>query len=402
MVAPRLSITVLAVVISSVLLQGCKKPQPAPPPPPTVTTAQPIHKSVTDYAYFTGRTEALASVDLRARVQGFLQSVNFVDGADVKKGALLFEIDPAPFKADLDRTKATLQRNQAAFENAQFNYKRNKEAYDKQVATDVELINATAARDEASANVLAAKAAVEQAKINLSYTKVSAPIDGRMSRHLVDVGNLVGGSEATLLGTIVSQDPMYAYFNVSERNLQKHRQGAKEYREEMKREGKKPVAVAEVPIGLGLTGEKGYPHTGRLDYVDNRVDSSTGTIQVRGVWTNKDRILLPGMFSRIRLPIGKEENALLITDRALGADQSGRFLLIVNDQNIVEYRKVTVGAVVDGMRVILTGLKSEDWVIVEGIQRARPGAKVTPQKQVDQTIQAGQAATTQPSTKPAN
>ena len=361
---------VVAIVALTLMSTGCQeKNKYVPPPPPAVTVSRPVQQAVTDYMEFTGTTEALELVEIRARVEGYLESIHFKDGAKVKRGALLFVIDPKPFQAKLGEAKAGLLIRQAELKLAETTLKRKEGAFKDKAVSEVEVIQARAEQDKARAAVEAAQAAMETTRLNLSYTKIHAPISGRMGRNLVDVGNLVGANERTLLATIVQDDPIYAYFNASERDLLQHRQKRRE-REVGADENNAPNAY------LGLANEEGYPHEGRVDYIDNRVNADTGTIQLRAVFPNSDGVLLPGLFARIRIPASEPHTALLVPDRALGTDQQGRFLLVVNDKNVVEYRTVKIGAKVEGVRVIESGISSADRVIVNGIQRARPGATV--------------------------
>ncbi len=361
---------VVAIVALTLMSTGCQeKNKYVPPPPPAVTVSRPVQQAVTDYIEFTGTTEALELVEIRARVEGYLESIHFKDGAKVKRGALLFVIDPKPFQAKLGEAKAGLLIRQAELKLAETTLKRKEGAFKDKAVSEVEVIQARAEQDKARAAVEAAQAAMETTRLNLSYTKIHAPISGRMGRNLVDVGNLVGANERTLLATIVQDDPIYAYFNASERDLLQHRQKRRE-REVGVDENNAPNAY------LGLANEEGYPHEGRVDYIDNRVNADTGTIQLRAVFPNSDGVLLPGLFARIRIPTSEPHTALLVPDRALGTDQQGRFLLVVNDKNVVEYRTVKIGAKVEGVRVIESGISSADRVIVNGIQRARPGATV--------------------------
>ncbi len=353
-------------------ISGCdQKNTYVPPPPPVVTVEKPRQQSVTNYAEFTGTTVAVETVELRARVEGYLHSMHFLSGANVNKGDLLFVIDPKPFQARLDETTSDLAIRQAELKLAETTLKRKEGALKDKAISEVEAIEARAQRDKAAAAVEAARAAVETAHLNLSYTKIHAPISGRIGRNLVDVGNLVGADESTLLAIIVKDDPIYTYFSVSERELM--------YYHKIKHNGEALSAAEKVvPLYLGLSNDRGYPFKGNIDYMDNRIDAATGTIQLRGVFPNADHTLLPGLFARIRIPVETMENALVVPDIALGADQQGRFLLVVNDQNQVEYRPVETGTLVKGMRVIKKGITSEDRVVVKGVQRARPGIAVTP------------------------
>ena len=383
------SAAVAAAVAAGFLLAvcGCKRSKPAPPPPPpVVTVAQPVQKTVTDYDDFTGHTQALATVELRPRVQGFLKSLHFKAGAMVKKGQLLFVIDPAPFEAKAAKARADVSRRKAALKNATWELKSKQTLRKQGTISEKEVINATAARDQAKADVSAAEAELQEAELDLSYTRIKAPIGGLMSRTLVDVGNLVGASGPTLLATIVHIQPIYAYFNISERDVLEYMRMA---REDSKKTGKPtrgPVAY------LGLSSEKGFPHKGRLDYAANQVDASTGTIQVRGIFPNKERMLIPGLFCRVRIPVCERKDALLVSDRALGADQGGKYLLVVNEKNVVEHRPVKVGAMTRGLRVITEGLKPGEWVIVNGLQRVRPGIVVNAQRQAAAGDGSGPAA----------
>jgi RND family efflux transporter MFP subunit len=314
---------------------------------------------------------AIETVELRARVEGYLQSMHFSAGASVNQGDLLFVIDPKPFQARLDEATSDLAIRQAELELAETTLKRKEGALKDRAISEVEAIEARAQRNKAAAAVAAANATVETARLYLSYTNIYAPISGRIGRNLVDVGNLVGADESTLLATIVKDDPIYSYFNVSERDLMNY--------QNIKYNGDRGNGEKDViPVYLGLSNERGYPFKGHVDYVDNRVDANTGTIQVRAVFPNPDHVLLPGLFARIRVPVDIRENALLVPDSALGADQQGRFVLVVNDQNTVDYLAVETGALIQGMRVIKDGVKPGDRVIVKGVQRARPGIAVTP------------------------
>ncbi len=367
---------VAALIILSFLLiiaiTACdQKNTYVPPPPPVVTVERPSQQSVTDYEEFTGTTVAVETVELRARVEGYLQSMHFSAGANVNQGDILFVIDPRPLQARLDANTSDLAIRQAELKLAETTLKRKEGALKDKAISEVDAIEARAQRDKAAASVDAAKAAVETARLNLSYTKIHAPISGRISRNLVDVGNLVGADESTLLATIIKDDPIYTYFNVSERDLLNYRKSKRNWD---RSNGEDEI----IPLYMGLSNERGYPFKGRVDYLANRIDAATGTIQLRGVFPNPDHVLLPGLFARIRVPIATNQDALLVPDNALGADQQGRFVLVVNSQNMVEYRAVETGSLIQGMRVIKDGITPEDMVIVNGVQRARPGIAVTP------------------------
>lgn len=361
-----------ALIFLAFPLSGCsRKNEFAPPPPLEVTVTKPLQKPLTDYADFSGNVEASASVEIRARVEGYLEKMLFAPGARVKQGELLFQIDARPYQAKLDEARGDLARRLAEQKNAEAALKRKEAALKNNAISEIDVIQARADFDVARGNVQSAQATVETAELNLSYTKIRAPIPGRISRNLVDVGNLVGATERTLLATIVKDDPIYAYFNVSERDLLLYQERKDRIESPAKRDGKGRVF-------LGLAGRQDYPFEGRIDYTDNRLERSTGTIQVRGVFANPEQMLYPGMFARIRVPVGTREKALLVPDAAIGSDQRGDYLFTVNAQNVVEYKPVRTGALVGDLRVIESGIASEDLFIVSGLQRARPGLKVKP------------------------
>lgn len=367
----RMVLCILIAILTATVIGCDQKNTYVPPPPPMVTVEKPHQQNVTNYAEFTGTTVAVETVELRARVEGYLESMHFSAGANVKQGDLLFVIDPKPFQARLDEATSDLTIRQAELELAETTLKRKEGALKDRAISEVEAHEAKAQRNKAAASVAAAKAAVETAQLYLSYTNIYAPVSGRIGRNLVDVGNLVGADESTLLATIVNDDPIYTYFNVSERDLMNYHN--------IKQNGDRGNGNNDIiPVYLGLSNERGYPFKGYVDYVDNRVDADTGTIQVRAVFQNPDRVLLPGLFARIRVPVDIQENALLVPDIALGADQRGRFVLVVNDQNTVDYHSVETGPLFQGMRVIKSGISLKDRIIVKGVQRARPGIVVTP------------------------
>ncbi|OEU63191.1 MAG: efflux transporter periplasmic adaptor subunit [Desulfuromonadales bacterium C00003094] len=351
---------------------GCKEKNTfVPPPPPTVTVAAPQVQSVTRYAQYSGTTAAVKSVELRARVEGYLQSIHFDSGGLVKKGDLLFVIDPRPYQARLDEATAQLAMRRAEMRLAEATLKRKESAYKDDAVSEVEVIAARAEQSKAAATIDAARADIETARLQLSYTRIHAPISGRIGRHLVDVGNLVGAGDQTLLATLVSENPVYVYFNVNERDLLEYQQ--------YERQQTPTNSNGHSKIDLGLSNEDDYPHPGHIDYVDNRVDAQTGTIQVRAVFENAAGSLLPGLFGRLRAPISVQKEALVVPEQAFGIDQQGYYLLVVNDQNQVEYRGVEVGSATAGLRVVQKGLVAGERVIVNGLQRVRPGATVNPQ-----------------------
>jgi RND family efflux transporter MFP subunit len=345
-----------------------------PPPPPDVTVATPIERQLGDTIEFTGSTQATASVDLRARVNGYLESIEFQDGQIVKQGDLLFVIERAPFESALHGAQANLEKALAAQQLAEANLARTTELFRRNVTSQQELDVQRAQSETARAEVAAARAALEQAELNLNYTEIRAPIGGRIGRRLVDEGNLVQ-AESSSLGMIESLDPIYAYFYVSERDLLRFRELGGNHRGPQL-EGEEP---REPPVlELGLAAEEDFEYRGLLDYQDLGVDPATGTIMRRGVFANPDNRLLPGLFVRIRQSIGEPQTRLLVESRALGSDQRGDFLLVVDEQNRVEYRPVELGVSVDGMRVIEKGIRAGERVVVNGLQRARVGAEVVP------------------------
>jgi RND family efflux transporter MFP subunit len=381
---------------------------------PTVQVAVPVERNVTDYADFTGRTAAVDSVEVRARVDGYLDSVHFTAGSLVKKGDVLFVIDQRPFVRELNRAKAQLEQAQAEYQHAltqiesaeaakarseadlentrgrveraaklvpkgampQEEYEQRKAELHKAEAdlrnSIAGIASAKAAVVSATAAETSARAAVAIAELNLEYTTVTAPVSGRISRNLVSVGNLIQAGQSgagTLLTTIVSVDPIYAYFDVDEHTVQRVQQ--------MIREGTaKDARDVEIPIWLGLANEEGFPHRGTVNFIDNQIRPSTGTLPVRGKFPNHDELLVPGYFARIHVPIGNPHKALLISDRALEMDQGQRVVFFVDKENKVESRPVRLGALHDGLREIVEGLQSGERVIVNGLQQVRPGMTV--------------------------
>ena len=369
------ALTALALSAGLILLAaGCDRGQEkyAAPPPPQVTVAQPVTRTVTDYAVFTGNTQAMYSVDIQARVEGQLRSVNFEVGTLVKKGQLLFVIEPEPYQAKVDIAMANLAVAKAQLQLAQATLVRKENAYQDRAVSEVDVIQAKAQKAEAVAKVEAAKAQVERARIDYGYTHIHAPISGRISRNLVDVGNLVGAGQFTKLCSIVMDDPTYAYFTVAEQDLMEVRQNERNRALPLDEKGR-PMARLEA------SGEKNFPHPGYLDWLDNKVDPSTGTIQARGVFPNPKGVLMAGLFVRVQVPIGIIKDAILTEDRALARDQRGTYLLVVDKDDTVQYRPVEIGPVqTDGKIVILKGIKADDRVVVVGLQRVRPGVKCTP------------------------
>ncbi|MCA9016189.1 MAG: efflux RND transporter periplasmic adaptor subunit [Planctomycetaceae bacterium] len=369
-----------------ILISGCNSPPPPPKmTPPTVTVAEPVQKTIIFNQDFTGTLASVASVDIRARVDGFLEKVDFEPSTIVEKGKLLFEIQRDQYQAILNKANAQLEASNAQLKDAQVTLERNEILLKKQAVTPQDVDDAKAARDKAQAAVDGAKADIEQATINLNYTRIHAPITGMVSRTLVDAGNLVGSGENTLLTTIVTMDPIYVYFDASERLFL-----------EALKQKKKPDDKIPLKVQVGLSIEEGYPHHGELDYADNKVDPGTGTIQLRAVLKNPKGLLYPGVYVRVRVPGSPIPGALLVHDVAIGTDLAGKYLLIVGKDNIVEKRQIEIGQVQDNMRVVLKGLKPGEKYIYEGLQRARPGRPVVidnqpPQAGAPQQKQSGPA-----------
>jgi len=367
------------------LISACdsKRNEYIEPPPPKVAVAQPVQQEVIDYLEFTGTAQAFEEADIQARVAGFLQSMHFTPGTEVKKGDLLFVIDPKEYQAELNAAAAELKAAGAMQHRAEIEYERAKRVFDQGAGRETDVVKWRGERDVALASIERAKAKVERARLDLSYTQIIAPISGRVGRNLVDMGNLVGESEPTLLTKVTRFDPMYVYFNLNERDLLRVMDT---YRQTLKEKGanpeEEPDSRAGIPLFLGRANEDGYPHEGKYDFAESSVDPGTGTMRLRGVFENPglSPLLVPGLFVRLRLPIDKKANALLVTERAIGADQGGNFLLTVGNDNLVSKKPIRMGLLVDGLRVIDEGLQPGERVIVKGLQRARPGARVDPEQ----------------------
>ena len=359
-------------VVAMAVLSACEQNTFVPPPPAKVEVMTPVQRSFTRYLEATGNTAAFKNVDLVARVQGFLQSINYKDGAFVKEGTSLFTIEPETYKLKLEQAQAAESGAQATVRQAEADFKRQQELVQRQAVSQATLDTSTSNRDNAQANLLQAQVNTKIAAVNYGYTNVTAPFDGVVSAHLVSIGELVGASSPTQLATIVALDPIYVNFNVNEQDVLR-------IREEARRRGMTPDDLRQLPVEIGLQTETGFPHRGKLDYAAATLNQSTGTLPVRGVLPNTDRALLPGFFVRVRVPVDQVQNALFVPDVALGSDQAGRYLLVVNADNVVEQRKVRVGPLDGEMRVIEEGLKPDDRVITAGLLRAIPGQKVDPQ-----------------------
>lgn len=368
-------------LIMAFVISGCgseDKGQQATPPPPEVTVSQVVSREVADFGEFTGRTEAVETVEVRARVNGYLTDIHFTDGQEVKKDDLLCQIDPRPFQAALDHAEGQKAQWEAKLAQAKADVARYEKLVPTGAATAQDLDKATANMGEAKAAIQSAEATIERAKLDLEFSKVTAFIGGQISRAMITKGNPIRG-DVDLLTTIVSLDPIYVYFDASERDLLRFRERARSSRPPGATQP--DVSTLKIPVYLGLANEKGFPHEGVIDFADNRVNAGTGTIRVRGSFDNKKRIFKPGLFARVRIPMSDPYRALLVAERAIGIDQGVKYVLVVDDKNIVERRFVEPGPVQDdGLQVIASGLRPGDWIVVNGIQRARPGKPVTPQR----------------------
>jgi multidrug efflux system membrane fusion protein len=343
-----------------------------PPPPAEVTVAKPEQRKVTLYMEVTGSTAAYNRVDLVARVQGFLEKVGYKDGADVKKGDLLFQIDKKDFEIQLQIAEATQAQQEALLLQADADLKRKQDLVKTAAVSIAQVDESRAKRDSTLGALEQAKGQVAQARRNLDYTTIVAPFDGTVSARYVDPGAMVGAGEPTKLATIVQQKPIYVKFNIDEQQVLT-------VREQMRIAGVKLADLGPIPVGIGLQTEQGYPHTGTLDYVAPEIDSSTGTLAGRAIFDNKDNVLTPGLFVRVRIPKQQNVVSLLVPDVALGTSQEGRYVLVVNDKNVVEQRQVQIGELVDGgLRIINSGLEPKERVVVGGVMRALPGNTVVP------------------------
>jgi RND family efflux transporter MFP subunit len=343
------------------------------PPPPKVTVIKPVEQSVTRYFEATGNAAAVNSANLVARVQGFLTEISYTDGQPVKKGQHLFTIEPEPYQLKLQQAQASEAAAQATVIQTQADFDRQQELVQRQAASKAAFDNATANRDNAKAKLQQAQADAKQAQINLDYTRVTAPFDGIVTARQVSIGELVGSGGTQVLATIVQLDPIYVNFTASERDVL-------HVRDMLYKRGQKASDLIGTEVEVGLQTDKGYPHKGKLDYIAPTVNQGTGTLAARAELPNASRLMLPGFFVRVRVPL-EATPAVLVPSVALGSDQAGRYVLTVNADNVVEQRKVEVGPVVGDNTVIESGLKAEDRVITAGLLRAIPGQKVDPQMQ---------------------
>jgi RND family efflux transporter MFP subunit len=372
-------------ILIGVLLSACGQDNTyVPPPPAKVTVATPTKQPVTDYLEATGNTAAVNATDLVARVPGFVAEIRYQDGALVTKGTLLFTIEPEPYRVKVEQSRAAEIGAEANLKVNQNTLQRQSELLKSNNTPQSNYDSALAARDSAQSTLDQAKANTEIAKLNYDYTQVTAPFDGIVGARQVSVGQYVGGTATpTVLASIVERDPIYVNFTISERDVLR-------VRADIARRGLTQNDIRKIVVEVGLQTESGYPHQGTVDYASPTVNSSTGTLAVRAILQNANNLLLPGYFVRVRVPLGPAQDGLLVPDVALGSDQGGRYVLIVNQDNVVEQRKVEIGTLVDGMRVIAKGITASDRVVVSGLLRAIPGNKVDPQ--TAPTAQGGGAA----------
>jgi multidrug efflux pump subunit AcrA (membrane-fusion protein) len=408
---------------------GCgHAPEPLPPSgPPQVEVSLPVHQEIRDYEDFSGQTESVASIDIRARVTGYLSQVNFDHGAEVQKGDILFEVDPPYYEAELARAEGGVAQAESRLNRLKADYERTVTLHQQNVITQAQFDLATSDVTEAEGTLKAARAVLKIAQVNMGYTKVKAPVSGRVSRPFIDPGNLVKADD-TILTRIVAQDPMWVYFDLDERTMlrlrrldmkenqvtrdarnmittahasapavlntdapdatpaedeqpEKNEQSTDELPSDLSgsapsADSRRTASTGPTEVLMGLADERNYTRRGVLDFEDNRIDPSTGTLRVRAVFSNADRLLSPGLFVRIRIPVGESYQALLVPEEALGTDQGQRFVYVVNERNEVSYRRVAVGKLHEGLRVITSGLEPGERVVVTGLQRVAPGAKV--------------------------
>jgi membrane fusion protein, multidrug efflux system len=362
------ALLVFVLPVSFVLLQACTRAsaQPSSAPPPKISVAEVVSRDVVEWDEFTGRLEAVNSVAIRPRVSGFVSAIRFDEGSMVKKGDVLFEIDARPFQAEVDRLRAELARTHATVERAKSELERANKLSSEDAMSSEERDRRVAFAKESAAQVTAVEAALRAAELNLEFTRVISPINGRVGRAIVTVGNLVssGPGEATLLTTVVSLDPIYASFEADEHTFQHY-----------------AARANGLPVRMSLADDEAFGREGQLDFLDNQINPATGTIRGRTVFRNRDLKLTPGSFVRLRLPGTASYRALLIQDRAIGTDLDKRYVYVVGADGTIEYRAVQLGPIIDGLRVVRDGLKPSELIVVNGLQRVRPGAHVDPVKE---------------------
>ena len=367
----RIALSVLSLAVASILA-GCARNEAAPAPQlAQVSVAQVLEREVSDWNEFTGRVEAVESVEIRARVTGYLEKVHFTEGSEVRRGDLLFTIDARPYQAELGKAEADLARAQARVELAHNEVTRGEKLFAARALSQEEQDQRVNAVREAEASVRAAQAAVDTARLNVGYTRITSPISGRVSKATVTLGNLIsGGAASTPLTSVVSVNPIYVAFEGDERTYLRNAELAQ----------RNESATPQNPVLVGLADENGYPHQGRLVFLDNQLDPSTGTIHARALLDNAEGRFTPGLFARVKLMGGARHRALLIDDRAVGTDQSQKFVYVLDANNTVNYRAVQLGKSVDGLRIVTGGLRRGETIVVNGVQRVFPGVTVAPQR----------------------
>ena len=373
----KLAEGIFLVLIGLFSLGGCKKQEVVELPPPIVTVTQAVEKQVQDWDEYTGRLAPMGTVDVRPRVSGYIMEVKFIDGDLVKKGQPLFIIDPRPYQADYDQAKAELDKADAALKLASADFDRARQLRDKGVTAAGDFDQRAATLQQATGAFQSARAALAAAQLNLEFCTVTAPIDGRAGLANVTVGNLVSADGKDPLTTIVSTNPVYAYADVDERSLLRY---VRYY--QTKKKGPEDADEVKIPIELSLQDETGFPHTGYIDFLDNRVDPSTGTIRIRGVFDFENGLLGPGLFVRVRIPAGLPYPAVLVPERSVASDQGQKYVVVVKD-NTAEFRPVSLGTLFETLRVIKSGLKAGETVVVDGLLKVRPGQKVDPKPASD-------------------
>jgi RND family efflux transporter MFP subunit len=373
----------VAALVVSTMGAGCdqggtsQSQQKGAPSLPTVTVSQPLQREIIEWDEYTGRFEAVEAVDVRARVSGYLTELHFKDGQAVKQGDLLFVLDARPFERTLEQAQAELMQAQTKVQNTNLDVARGKPLLERRIISEKTFDDRESLVREAQAGVKVAEAKVKTAELELSFTRITSPISGRISRTQVTAGNWVsagGAANATLLTTIVSQDPIYIYFDLSENNYIKYRRLAE-------RGVNSAAAQLGAPVEVALPDERGFPHKALLDFLDNRLDQGTGTLRARGVMANPAGLFSPGLFARVRVTGTAPYLAVLLPDEAIGTDQTNKFVYVVAEDGGVARSNVKLGPLHEGLRVVREGLAAEQWVITRGLQRARPGIKVTPKRE---------------------
>lgn len=354
---------------------------------PVVTVSKPVKREVVEWDEYTGRFDSVETVDIRARVSGYLNEVHFKDGQIVKEGDLLFVIDPRPFERALEQARAELLQAQTKVENANLDVVRGKPLVERRIISEKTFDDRESLMRDAQAAVKVAEAKIKTTELDLSFTRITSPLSGRISRNMVSVGNWVsagGTANATLLTSIVSRDPIHVYFDVSENNYIKYK------RLEERGIGSGAAEVG-APVEIALPDERGFPHKGRLDFLDNRLDQGTGTLRARAIIGNADGLFSPGMFARVRVTGTAPYDAVLLPDEAIGTDQTNKFVYVVGEDGTVARRATKLGPLFEGLRVVREGVTENDWVVTRGLQRARPGLKVSPKREVLAVSQAAGA-----------